>query len=115
MECTKTLEIQRIEVTGCNVLLEDLPNLVANELFAEAGASVEDVYAKVLGALETLGDKAENLVIVTGDLASDGCNYGVETLEYLQLLGRLQNAVAARADALWEVVAGIPIAWKEKE
>ena len=115
MECTKALEIQQIDAAGCNVLLEDLPNLVANELFGEAGASTEETYAKVMNALDVLGSKANHLVIVTGDLASDGCRYGEETLQYLQLLGRLQNAVANRADAMYEVVAGIPIVWKERE
>ena len=113
-ECTKVLEIQQIDVTNATVLLEDLPNLVADELFSEGGGP-EEVYERIVSAVRGLATQAANLVIVTGDLASDGCDYGDETRTYLQLLGRLQNTLAADCDELWEVVAGIPQLWKEKE
>lgn len=35
-----------------------------------------------------------------------------ETLAYLDVLARLNRAVARRADRVYEVVCGIPIAWK---
>ncbi|EKN4879119.1 bifunctional adenosylcobinamide kinase/adenosylcobinamide-phosphate guanylyltransferase, partial [Yersinia enterocolitica] len=34
------------------------------------------------------------------------------TLAYLDVLARLNRAVARRADRVYEVVCGIPIAWK---
>ena len=114
-ECTGVLEIQQMDVRDATILLEDLPNLVANELFSTEGGSVEGVYEGVVSAIRSLAAQAAHLVIVTGDLASDGCDYGEATRMYLQVLGRLQNTIAAEADELWEVVAGIPQLWKEKE
>ena len=52
------------------------------------------------------------LVVVTNELFSDGMDYDPETLAYLDVLARLNRAVARRADRVYEVVCGIPIAWK---
>ena len=48
----------------------------------------------------------------TNELFSDGMDYDPETLAYLDVLARLNRAVARRADRVYEVVCGIPIAWK---
>ena len=39
-------------------------------------------------------------------------DYDPETLDYLEALGKLNGRVAALADQVWEVVCGIPVAWK---
>ena len=38
--------------------------------------------------------------------------YDPDSLAYLDVLARLNRAVAARADGVYEVVCGIPVAWK---
>ena len=58
------------------------------------------------------GGQAALLVVVTNELFSDGMDYDPETLAYLDVLARLNRAVARRADRVYEVVCGIPIAWK---
>ena len=91
---------------GCAALLEDLSNLTANEFFGPQGR--EEAFGRVLSGVE----QATLLVVVTNELFSDGMDYDPETLAYLDVLARLNRAVARRADRVYEVVCGIPIAWK---
>ena len=93
---------------GC--LLEDLSNLTANEFFGPQGR--EEAFGRVLSGVERAAEQATLLVVVTNELFSDGMDYDPETLAYLDVLARLNRAVARRADRVYEVVCGIPIAWK---
>ena len=101
---------------GCAALLEDLSNLTANEFFGPQGR--EEAFGRVLSAEEPppagerAAEQATLLVVVTNELFSDGMDYDPETLAYLDVLARLNRAVARRADRVYEVVCGIPIAWK---
>ena len=51
-------------------------------------------------------------MVVTNELFSDGVTYDKETADYLSALARLNVAVAAEADRVYEVVCGIPVCWK---
>lgn len=92
------------------VLLEDLSNLTANEYFSPDGA--EGAFDRVLSGICRAAEQAELLVVVTNELFSDGMDYDLVTLDYLSVLARLNRAIAARADQVYEVVCGIPVAWK---
>ena len=59
-----------------------------------------------LGAVWTA---AENLVIVSNEVFADGDRYDPETLQYMEFLGELNRRLAARADAVVEVVNGLPV------
>ena len=63
-----------------NVLLEDLPNLVANEMFSPCGRGTENLFSE----LKDLSSRCTNLTIVTGELFSGGADYEGDTLFYLQ-------------------------------
>ena len=109
LECPTGLE--RLEVpAGSAVLLEDLSNLSANEYFS---SQRDGSFERVLAGVEQATARAELLVVVTNELYSDGVRYDPETAAYLELLARLNRAIAARADGVYEVVCGIPVAWKE--
>ena len=109
LECPAGLD--RLEVpAGAAVLLEDLTNLFANEYFSQAGAGACD---RVLAGVERAAGRAALLVVVANELFSDGMDYEPTTLAYLAELARLNRAVAARAEGVYEVVCGIPVAWKE--
>ncbi len=95
---------------GCAALLEDLSNLTANEFFGEQGR--QGAYERVLAGVERAAWQAGLLVVVTNELFSDGMDYDPDTLAYLDTLARLNRAVAARAGGVYEVVCGIPVAWK---
>ena len=95
-------------------LLECMSNLVANEMFSADGMRAEDaVVAKVVQDMELLAAKLDHLVIVTNNVFEDGISYDAGTMAYLRALGRINAALAKRADRVVEVVVGIPIILKE--
>ncbi len=91
-----------------NVLIEDLPNLAANELFSPEGGGAD----AVLSGVEMICKTASNVTIVTGDIFSDGGTYDTGTQEYMEMLADLHMRIAAKADNVVEVVCGIPCAVK---
>lgn len=95
---------------GAVVLLEDLTNLAANEWFGLEGP--EGAWERVLSGIRGLKEKAACTVVVANELFSDGIRYDKETAEYLGALAKLNRAVAAQADRVYEVVCGFPICWK---
>ena len=95
---------------GCAVLLEDLSNLTANEYFSPNGK--DGAFDRVLSGVEAVAAQAELLVAVTNELFSDGIDYTGETAAYLALLARLNRTVAERAGQVYEVVCGLPVAWR---
>ena len=99
----------RLSARGC-VLLEDLGNLTANEMFS--AEPPRDPYDAVLRGIETLERQCDRLVVVTDEIGNDGVPYDPATTAYLAALGALNRAIAARADAVFETVAGIPIPLK---
>ena len=99
-----------------NILLEDLPNLVANELFADGEFPVTDaerldvIFNKVIRAIEELSCISEELTIVTGDIFSDGVRYDSSTEEYRRLLAKVNCRIAENTDQVVFVTAGCPVA-----
>ena len=92
---------------NATVLLEDIPNLVANEMFDASG----DV-RRIIPALEKLAGSCANLVMVTGNIFADGRNYDPETLEYMRLLSEVNAAATSLADCGIELVYTIPVPFK---
>lgn len=93
---------------GDCVLLEDLGNLLANELWSPEGA-VAVAESAVLAGIDGLLERAALLVVVSNEVFSDGYGYDEGTLGYIRALGRLHQALARRAVAVAEVVCGIPV------
>lgn len=95
---------------NASLLLEDLSNLLANEMFSPAGGGVEGARAGLL----YLAEKSKNLVVVTNEVFSGGDDYEALTLEYLKNLAHLNRELAARADCVAELVCGLPLFLKGK-
>lgn len=113
LECPLHLEAVRLPRRG-TALLEDLGNLTANELYDPAGAS--DAAAEhILQGLDHLAAQCENLIVVSNEVFSGGAEYAGDTDRYLLALARVNNALAARADAVVRVVCGIPVYYKGVE
>lgn len=93
------------------VLLEDLGNLTANELYDPKGAGVNTAEA-VLYGVEILHKQCEHLIVVGNEVFSGGAEYADETDLYLKALAQIQNGIAARADHVCRVVCGIPVYYK---
>ena len=87
-----------------NVLLEDLSNLLANELYEPEGGGTGAVYR----ALAHWIDGSEHLTVVTNEVFSGGADYDAECLRYLRALADLNRWLAGRAELVVEVVCGLP-------
>ena len=96
---------------GVCVLLEDLGNLVANEMFLEDGIMIpkEAVAEKILTQVRVLCGAVSHLVIVSNNVFEDGIAYDEGTHDYVLALGSLHEALAREAAEVVEVVAGIPV------
>ena len=89
---------------GGNVLLEDLGNLLANELFSPEGGGSE----AALDGIEFLLCRCANLTVVTNEVFSGGWDYADDTLRYLRQLAVLNRSLAGRADMVVEMICGLP-------
>lgn len=92
-------------------LLECMCNLTANEMFDREG-NVRDVYEKILSDVGALERKCDALIVVTNDVGSDGGGYDEKTMQYVDMIGRLNRALADRYDCVYGLVCGIPIVLK---
>lgn len=110
LECPLHLGTVRLPARG-TALLEDLGNLTANELYDPAGAG-ETAASAILDGLDRLAAQCEHLVVVSNEVFSGGANYAGDTDRYLKALAQVNNALAARADAVVRVVCGIPVYYK---
>ena len=88
------------------VLVEDLVNLTANEMFGGGDVS------RIVPALQSLSRRCRHLILVTGDLFSDGHAYSPSVQDYLRCLADVNRQAAEMADCVVEVVYSIPVALK---
>ena len=130
MECFTAGTIRGLSLPpGAAVLLEDLGNLCANELFSEteskgqqdAVSAADPVSAagpdaaadSVISAVSALRQQCSELAIVANEVFSGGADYAGETLSYLRLLGQVSTALAAMSERVVEVQCGIPVVLKD--
>ncbi|MEG2221786.1 MAG: bifunctional adenosylcobinamide kinase/adenosylcobinamide-phosphate guanylyltransferase [Oscillospiraceae bacterium] len=90
----------------CNLLLECLGTLTANERYRPDGSG-EQAETAILRGIDHLVDSCAHLTVVTNEVFSGGADYAGDTLGYLRQLAALNRALAARADVVIEVVAGL--------
>ena len=120
-----------------SALLECMSNLVANEMFPPVDASgiqaaeaekealdatekmkdyetaqISRVSKKVLKEVSILSKNVAELVIVTNNVFEDGVCYDESTMNYIKAMGIVNRGLAAMAECVVEVVAGIPVAVK---
>ena len=93
---------------GDAVLLEDLGNLLANELWSPGGAG-KDAEGQILAGVRALLEQVGLLVIVSSDVSGDGAAYDAETAAYIRQMGALHCALAQMAEQVVEVVCGLPV------
>lgn len=92
-----------------NVLLECMSNLAANEMFAETIKDKYSVYHKICSGIDGLKEITDNLVIVTNDIFADGIIYDKSTMEYIELLGMVNQYLAKISDRVIEVIYSCPL------
>lgn len=105
VEYEKNLGAAQVEAESI-VLLEDLVNLAANEMFDGGDPD------RIIPDLRKLSEGCGHLIMVTNDLFSDGESYSPSVQEYLRRLAEINREAAGMADHVIEVVYSIPIALK---
>ena len=113
VECQTNLSQISLPEKGA-VLLECMSNLAANERYSPKGEG-ENAYTAILEGVDFLLEQCEDLVIVTNDIFGGGSQYEGDTLSYLKLLADINKALAKKADAVCEVICGIPFYYKGGE
>ncbi len=125
--CLETLEMmnenEAAEKSRCFILLEDLGNLLANEMYLPEGRlsgfdrndlAGEALRRYILAPLQRLAAHSEILLIVSNEIFSDGGDYDPETFRYIHGLGKLHRWLAAEAAEVTEVVCGLPLQKKPR-
>ena len=93
-------------------LLECMCNLTANEMFDENTFAMRDPYDDIMAGVRALEAQCAHLIVVTNEIGCAGCAYDEPTKRYIDVLGRLNQALAARFDSVCELVCGIPVTLK---
>ena len=102
--------LEKMEDGDRMVLLECISNLMANEMFSEEKAMTEmQVTENVIRDIKMLKDQTNHLVVVSNHVFEDGITYDESTTKYIQAMGKMNQTLAALADQVVEVVAGIPV------
>lgn len=110
VECPVNLSSVKLPEPGA-VLLEDLGNLAANELYSPEGAG-EGALMAILRGIDSLLAQCRDLVIVSNELFTGGSDYLGDTDSYLRLMADAHRTLAKKADRVIEVVCGIPQFYK---
>lgn len=136
-KAVEKLQSENCLKTGRSALLECMSNLVANEMFAPVDASgmqaaeakketlddsenmkdydtaqISRVSKKVLKEVSILSENVAEIVIVTNNVFEDGVSYDQSTMNYIKAMGIVNRGLAAMAECVVEVVAGIPVTVK---
>ncbi|MCH4193450.1 MAG: bifunctional adenosylcobinamide kinase/adenosylcobinamide-phosphate guanylyltransferase [Butyrivibrio sp.] len=102
---------------SATVLLECVPNLLANEMFDEAfqeKAPAETV-RKVMNEIEAADSMCRHLLVITNDIFSDGTQYTGPTEHYLQALAQINRQLAQSAQKVIEISCSVPVILKNDE
>lgn len=98
-------DIRKVKTdSNSSILLECMSNLLANEMFCKSPQG--NVYDKIIGGIETLKNSCKNLVVVSNEVFSDGCNYDTLTVEYVRTLGKVNQRLAKLSDCVIECTYG---------
>lgn len=96
------------------VLLECLGNLVANSMYSEQGELLdqEAVFQEIIEGICHLQDQCDHLIVVTNEVGDGGSEYPSETRAYMDMLGRLNNLLASKFEAVAQLVFSMPTTLK---
>lgn len=100
---------------GDFILLEDLGNLLANEIWSPGGAGPQNAPGHILTGVHALLARVSLLLIVSNDLFADGIQYDESTMAYIRQLASLHRTLSAMAEQTTEVVCGIPLTRSSKQ
>ncbi len=89
------------------ILVECMSTLLANEIFTN-----ENYHNNIVEGIAALRSLSMNLILITNRIFSDGAIYDDSVMEYMTAFSKLNKYFAAEADAVIEIVCGIPVLLK---
>lgn len=102
--------LDQMETGNCTALLECISNLTANEMFAEEKTKTStQVTEDIISGIRLLKEQTTHLIVVSNNVFEDGITYDKTTMEYIHAMGKMNQKLAALADRVVEVAAGIPV------
>ncbi len=102
--------LEKMEMGDRTVLLECISNLTANEMFSEEKAKTKiQVMEDVVCGIKQIKEQTTHFVVVSNNVFEDGITYDETTTEYIHAMGMINHKLAALADRVVEVIAGIPV------
>lgn len=115
IECYQNVGSCAKQIENGIVLLECMSNLVANELFQQEQKQNQlELRDFILQQINELANGSKYLIIVTNEVFSDGIQYDPETMDYITLLGTVNQALMEMAEEVIEVVYSIPVYLKRR-
>ena len=112
IECGKDIAkaAQRLEQNRV-VLFDSITAVLANEMFS-AETINENAEETVIRALDVLCARVSSVIFVSDAIFSDGHGYGDTTETYRSALAHIEQHIASKADGVYELIAGTPVAHK---
>lgn len=114
--------LDKMETGGRTVLLECISNLTANEMFSGTQTfsnaqtfhetrvrKAEETVELIQQGIAQIRRETTHLIVVSNNVFEDGIVYDPSTMDYLFAMGKINRQLAAWADRVVEVVAGIPV------
>lgn len=99
---------------GSAVLIEDLSNLLANEIWSPQGRGRSETLAKELcAAVTAFAAVQERVVVVGNDIFREAVPQDADMRFFTEMLSACHRLLAAQADEVVEVVCGIPLVQKK--
>ena len=95
---------------SATLLIEDLSNLLANEMFVDE--EIRNPVTKIVSELKSLADVFGNVIFVSNNIFEDGADYDDASVKFIQYLGEVNTGLAAFCDEVTEVIVGIPVKLK---
>lgn len=108
--------LDKMETGKKTVLLECISNLTANEMFSGTQTfnetrvrKMEETVELIRQGIAQIRRETTHLIVVSNNVFEDGVIYDQSTTNYLYAMGKINRQLAAWADRVVEVVAGIPV------
>ncbi len=96
-------------VENCDTILLDCLTLLATNHFFDCNEDVDSALKAVVAEVEALAGKVRNIIVVTNEVGLGGVSGNAMTRRFTDLLGMVNQRVAALADEVYLTVAGIPV------
>ena len=92
-----------VDFKKSTVLLECMSNLIGNEMHSEENQNLDSFHltTKIVDAVRLLGDKAQNLVVVTNEFPIDDEEYDADTKAYVRLVATVNERLISWADEVY--------------